>query len=621
MPTISQLPTASSVAASDQIPLSQDGVARSTSVASLLADVQPAIMVGQGSLLGRTSIGAGGPEEIVVGPGLVLNDGTLTTADGLLNALEALETIAGEDRLVIRRDGQLGVVPVSAIRVMHKAGGHITIDGDGTIAAVWPTAADIGASGSVDIRNLPRSHALLASDLIPINRGGVNQATTYATLLNAQTIDQAAPAGACGDSDLVWVAQAGNTMARQSFSAIWSWIAGRLPDARRALVEIGADTVLDGTVHNGRTLVCTQPVLISPSIQNMGAGFHCEVINLSAGPVTFADGIILSSDDASLAPRRSAFIRLLALASGAVAYANVQGASIVSSLPGAVQNLTVAAVTASSIGLTWVAPTTGAPPFTYTILYRVSGAGGWTNGPSGLTDALGSLQGLTSGVTYEVVVVAANASGSGNLSGVVTAATQGSASTPGQPLNLTATTQGPNSVSLAWAAPTSGGAVASYVVQHRSVGASVWSNSLTGLTVRTAVISGLTAATAYEFRVLAENTDGIGPASAVASATTEPMAGAVTSIQWNLTPAGPYTHGSGAIGVNVLVTPSNAAVRLGFSTSATVPPATWTLAVHVMTNLWGAYVDTPATAGTWYAWAQGTDGSATTPYATPFTVQ
>lgn len=621
MPTISQLPTASSVAASDQIPLSQDGVARSTSVASLLADVQPAIMVGQGSLLGRTSIGAGGPEEIVVGPGLVLNDGTLTTADGLLNALEALETIAGEDRLVIRRDGQLGVVPVSAIRVMHKAGGHITIDGDGTIAAVWPTAADIGASGSVDIRNLPRSHALLASDLIPINRGGVNQATTYATLLNAQTIDQAAPASACGDSDLVWVAQAGNMMARQSFSAIWSWIAGRLPDARRALLEIGADTVLDGTVHNGRTLVCTQPVLISPSIQNMGTGFHCEVINLSAGPVMFADGIILSSDDASLAPRRSAFIRLLALASGAVAYANVQGASIVSSLPGAVQNLTVAAVTASSIGLTWVAPTTGAPPFTYTILYRVSGAGGWTNGPSGLTDALGSLQGLTSGVTYEVVVVAANASGSGNLSGVVTAATQGSASTPGQPLNLTATTQGPNSVSLAWAAPTSGGAVASYVVQHRSVGASVWSNSLTGLTVRTAVISGLTAATAYEFRVLAENTDGIGPASAVASATTEPMAGAVSSIQWNLTPVGPYTHGSGAIGVNVLVTPSNAAVRLGFSTSATVPPATWTLAVHVMTNLWGAYVDTPATAGTWYAWAQGTDGSATTPYATPFTVQ
>ena len=621
MPTISQLPTASTVVASDQIPLSQDGVARSVSIASLLADVQPAILVGQGALLGRTSIGTGGPEEIVVGPGLVLNDGTLTTADGLLNALEAVEAIGAEDRLVIRRDGQLGVVPVSAIRTLHTAGGHITIDGNGTIAAVWPTAEDIGASGSVDIRNLPRSHSLLASDLIPINRAGVSQATTYATLLNAQTIDQAAPAGACGDSDLVWVAQAGNTMARQSFAGIWSWIAERLPDARRAMVEITADTVLDGTVHNGRTLVCTQPVLLSPSLQNMGAGFHCEVINLSAGPVTFGAGIILSLDSPSLAPRRSAAIRLLALASGSVAYANVQGASDLSTLPGAVQNLTVATVTASAIGLSWVGPTTGAPPFTYAILYRVSGAGSWTTGPSGLTDGAGLLQGLTSGVTYEVVVVAANTSGTGNLSGVVTATTQGSASTPGQPLTLAATTQGPNSVSLAWAAPTSGGAVVSYVVQHRSVGASVWSNSLTGLSVRSAVVSGLVAATAYEFRVLAENADGIGPASAVATATTEAMAGAVTSIQWNLTPVGPYTQGTGAIGVNVLVTPSTAAVRLGFSMSATVPPATWTLAVHVMTNLWGAYVDTPATAGTWYAWAQGTDGSATTPHTTPFTVQ
>lgn len=621
MPTISQLPTASTVAASDQIPLSQDGVARSVSIASLLSDVQPAIHVGPGLLLGRTSIGTGGPEAIVVGPGLVLNDGTLTTADGLMNALEPVETITAEDRLVIRRDGQLGVVPVSAIRALHAAGGHITIDDDGTIAAVWPTAADIGASGSLDLRDLPRSHALLGSDLIPINRGGVNQATTYATLLNAQTIDQAVPAGPCGDSDLVWVAQAGNTMARQSFAGIWSWIAERLPDARRALVEITADTVLDGTVHNGRTLVCTQPVQISPSLQNMGAGFHCEVINLSAGPVTFGEGIVLSSEAVSLAPRRSAGIRFLALASGNVAYASVPGTSDTSTLPGAVQNLAVVAVTASTIGLSWIGPTTGAPPFSYAILYRIVGAGSWTNGPSGLMDGAGLLQGLTSGVTYEIVVVAANTSGSGNLSGVVTATTQGTASTPGQPLNLTATTQGPDSVSLAWAAPTSGGAVVSYVVQRRSVGASVWTNNLTGLTERSAVVSGLTAATAYEFRALAENADGIGPASAVATATTQPMAGAVSSIQWNLTPVGPYTRGTGAIGVNVLVTPSGAAVRLGFSTSATVPPTTWTLAVHVMTNLWGAYVDTPATAGTWYAWAQGTDGSATTPHATPFTVQ
>ena len=40
----------------------------------------------------------------------------------------------------------------------------------------------------------------------------------------------------------------------------------------------------------------------------------------------------------------------------------------------------------------------------------------------------------------------------------------------------------------------------------------------------------------------------------------------------------------------------------------------------VNTDLWGAYVPTPATAGLWYAWVEGTDGSRPTVYPTPFTV-
>jgi hypothetical protein len=41
----------------------------------------------------------------------------------------------------------------------------------------------------------------------------------------------------------------------------------------------------------------------------------------------------------------------------------------------------------------------------------------------------------------------------------------------------------------------------------------------------------------------------------------------------------------------------------------------------VNSNLWGAYVPTPATAGTWYAWAEGLDGSAPTVSPTSFLVQ
>ena len=41
---------------------------------------------------------------------------------------------------------------------------------------------------------------------------------------------------------------------------------------------------------------------------------------------------------------------------------------------------------------------------------------------------------------------------------------------------------------------------------------------------------------------------------------------------------------------------------------------------NVNTDFWGQYVPTPASAGTYYAWAEGTDGSAPTVYPTSFTV-
>jgi hypothetical protein len=41
----------------------------------------------------------------------------------------------------------------------------------------------------------------------------------------------------------------------------------------------------------------------------------------------------------------------------------------------------------------------------------------------------------------------------------------------------------------------------------------------------------------------------------------------------------------------------------------------------VNTNLWGAYVNTPATAGTWYTWAEGLDGSTLTVSTSSFLVQ
>ena len=80
MPTISQLPSLADVTAADAIPVSQNGATHSVSVGALLASTQPAIISEPGTLLGRVSLGAGGPEPVAIGPGLLLNAGTLAAS-------------------------------------------------------------------------------------------------------------------------------------------------------------------------------------------------------------------------------------------------------------------------------------------------------------------------------------------------------------------------------------------------------------------------------------------------------------------------------------------------------------------------------------------------------------
>ena len=77
MPTIPQLPAAGPITAADELPLSQDGVTRGATVGELLAGTQPAIITATGTLLGRTSVGSGGPEQVAVGTGLAVAGGTL----------------------------------------------------------------------------------------------------------------------------------------------------------------------------------------------------------------------------------------------------------------------------------------------------------------------------------------------------------------------------------------------------------------------------------------------------------------------------------------------------------------------------------------------------------------
>jgi hypothetical protein len=126
--------------------------------------------------------------------------------------------------------------------------------------------------------------------------------------------------------------------------------------------------------------------------------------------------------------------------------------------------------------------------------------------------------------------------------------------------------------------------------------------------------------TSYDFEVLAVNAAGTGPVSSVATGSTTTAGTSVTSITWDTVPSGGYTNGNGAIGVNAHITPSSASVQFGFSASLTALPTSWTIGSYVNTDLWGAYVDTPSAAGTWFVWAEGTDGSTPTVYPTGFSV-
>jgi hypothetical protein len=88
-------------------------------------------------------------------------------------------------------------------------------------------------------------------------------------------------------------------------------------------------------------------------------------------------------------------------------------------------------------------------------------------------------------------------------------------------------------------------------------------------------------------------------------------------LTFDTVPSGSYAPSQPNVGVNATLAPGTAAtgVNFGFSTSATVAPTSWTAGILVNTEntgdtFWGAFVTMPATAGTYFCWAQTADGVA-----------
>lgn len=526
MPTISQLPSVTQVTPADEVPLSQNGATRSVSVGTLLSNMQPAIVSASGTLLGRSSLGAGSPETISVGTGLILAAGTISVSGEEVADFQEQTALVTTDQAVLNSAGNPKLLSLSLLRGLFSAGSNISISPTGTISANVTSGGTSGQATAYSITSLEPVTTIATSDLVAISQGGTDHTISYGNFIDGLTIDLAQPAQAVTSTDTLWVAQGGSSMLRQTFSAVWSWIMSQLPSYKLQVVEITTNTTLDGTIHNGRILICSQPVTVIPAALNMGSGFYCDVLNLSSGVVTFGAGITTSSGLSSLPSGQAAFLRCMTYSGGTVIFATLAGSGV----SGAAQTV------------------------------------------------------------------------------------------PGQVGGLGASSPTSIGVALNWSAPGSGGSVGSYTVQYRVSGTTGWSTSAVGIGVTNASVTGLAAATAYDFQVFAVNGSGAGLPSAVVTATTAAAAGAVISITWQTAPSGNFTHGAGTLGVNAHVNPGNAPIQFGFSTSATVPPTSWTIATYINSDFWGAYVSTPPSAGAWYAWGEGTDGSTPTVYPVAFTV-
>ena len=128
MPTIDALAPALSAADTDELMVSQAGVARRVTRAQLLAGTQPALALAQNALLGRQSPGTGAPESIGIGANLTLANGFLSAPPPFaIASLPQGQVPAAADRVAVGQGG--GNAGISYADFMSGLGAVPGVDG------------------------------------------------------------------------------------------------------------------------------------------------------------------------------------------------------------------------------------------------------------------------------------------------------------------------------------------------------------------------------------------------------------------------------------------------------------------------------------------------------------
>lgn len=175
-------------------------------------------------------------------------------------------------------------------------------------------------------------------------------------------------------------------------------------------------------------------------------------------------------------------------------------------------------LTSSSVALSWTAPanTNNNPATSYLVEYKPTSGSVWSSITTFSTSA--NLTGLSALTSYDFRVSSVNVIATSSPTSTVSATTLGVV--PSAPTGLSANPITATSVTLNWVSPTNtgGSPITSYKVEYKRSNVAAYTAVTTASSPY--VVSGLTASTAYNFRVSATNITGTSVATTVLNAST-----------------------------------------------------------------------------------------------------
>jgi predicted phage tail protein len=267
--------------------------------------------------------------------------------------------------------------------------------------------------------------------------------------------------------------------------------------------------------------------------------------------------------------------------------------------PGAPGNVS-ATVGGNTINVRWSPPTSGGAPTSYTLIGRLT-----AGGPVLATVPMGNLTSFSVAApngTFVLSVTAANASGTGPESASVTVTVPQTASPPGAPSNFAASVTG-TTVSFTWSPPSSGGAVANYVLlAGLTPGFSVPFATVSLGSTPGSVVPGVPAGTFY-VRVVAQNAGG----------TSAPSNEVVFTVAGTAPPGAPTLHTPTVTGstVNLSWTAGSGATPTGYTLAASVTPDGAPIVTVPLTGTAASFAGVPS--GTYYLRLTASNAAGTSP--------